>query len=249
LIIGILGLLFAVGTGCLAYLAIGNPGTSTVGSGTEASPGAEGTEASGIATADGTPPDGSSGGGDTAPPKPGRSINVNGVDLDGDGGIDCVVVINSFAEVDAKVTSVQLISEEAAIVADPSGCQTQEGPGCAGAVLDAGDDGRCTVGARLTGDEASGPYPVTVRLGLRATCTSARPVPCNQVAGRSPTAANPITITWTGSLNTTVDVTGPDVVDSPLPEGETPDPQESPDTEESPETQATPESPASESSP
>src|SRR5262245_30205458 len=98
LIIGILGALFALGGGCLAYLATASPGTSNASSGAAAGGGPSGLASSGGGPSGGTgtTPDGSAGtggGGDAAPPKPRGRVPTTGIDLNGSGGEKCVTII------------------------------------------------------------------------------------------------------------------------------------------------------------
>jgi hypothetical protein len=238
LIIGILGVLFAAGGGCLAYLATASSGTSATGVSTE---GAGETGPSGLASPDGSSRTGSSSGGnDTAPPKPGRSVNVNGVDLGGGGGVGCFNLTIQNTQVPVTITTVGVSSKEGNATRS-SGCPTGEGPSCAGARLNGGDS--CTVGIRVTGSSESN---VTVTLAGHATCTSATPVPCNepQVARLSPSAANPVRINWRATRTKTVtaaeDPDSPPADDQDTPEP--PDPPEPPDSPEPPDPQEAPES-------
>jgi len=233
LIFGILGVLFAVGGGCLAYLATATPGTRAVESGADGPSGIG--ETGGLAE---SPRTGSSSGGggndtdtDTAPPKPGRSIGVTGVDLNGGDNGTCMSVINNQARVPLRVASVRLVAGNG-VVLDASGC-----PGdltrCTGARLGGGDT--CYVGVRLTRN--GNHIPLTLRVTVNATCTGTELRPCEQVAGRSPSPANPIEISWSRDLQRAVHVSGgTDGEDSPPDdEQEKPDPQEPPDVEETPE--------------
>jgi hypothetical protein len=258
LIIGVLGALFALGGGWLAYLAIASPGTSNASSGT-AGGGSTGLVSPGGGTngGTGTPPDGSAGaGGDAAPPKPRGRVPTTGIDLNGSGGEKCVTIIRIDTEVPLQVTSVQVSGR--GVAADPGGCPPGNENRCAGARLTNGDS--CSVGIRLAGGAPLDPFnvPATVRLNGTATCTDAKAAPCDQAAGRSPSAANPVGIAWTGTLGTHVDLSesdgddsapgddrsppdgqdGPDTQDGP----DAPDGQDAPDTGDTPDSQSVPES-------
>ena len=235
LIIGVLGALFALGGGCLAYLATASSsGTSAVGSSAG--------RPSDIATSDGTGPDtagasggGSSGGGEdeTAPPKPGRSLSVSGPDLDGSGGRDCVQVIKSNAQVPVRVTSVRVTGTD--VAADSAECPSGNGPRCAGARLAPGE--ACRVAVRLTADKPTDYYPVTVTLTMGATCTDTRRTPCDEakVAALAPSAARPVFINWTASLSDDAFLDGSDETESPsVDEGSTPSTESTPDVEDTP---------------
>jgi hypothetical protein len=237
LIIGVLGALFALGGGCLAYLATASPETSNVSSG------AGGTSsAGGSSGGTGAPPDGSAGNdGDTAPPKPGRSLSVNGPALDGRGRTECIQVIKSNAQVPVRVASAVVSSNDVDVVKQGD-CQSGNGPRCDGARLAAGAG--CTVGVRLTEDRPSDYYSVTVKLTLNAICTNARLTPCDEakVAALAPSAANPVSVAWEGSLTDNVYLFGSDDSESPpADERPTPDPQNTPDTANTPDNRSTPE--------
>jgi hypothetical protein len=254
LIIGVLAALFALGGGCLAYLATSSGGSAAssnaANAGEPSSPGSPDESSPGDA---GAPGAGSSGGGDedATPPKPRQSIDLNGLDLGGQGGENCAV-IKLTTEVPVRVASVAVRGPGVAY--DPGGCSSGDDvPSCDGAQLSVASDS-CVVGVRFTGNASSS--RVTVELSMRATCTSTDLSPCNhaKVARLSPSPANPIEITWTGILRD-VRVTNSHDGGStpgdgqPPPEGESPPDGESapegespPDGEPAPDDQNVPES-------
>ncbi len=241
LIVGVLAALFALGGGCLAYLATSSGGSaagsnaagaepaSTLASSDEPSPGSD----------TGAPGAGSSDGGDDegAPPKPRRNPPTTGIDLDGNGDTTCFAVLpfTDRLDVPLRVAAVHVASTRGVIVGDPGGCST-----CVGARLGPGADPECRVGVRLSGNE---PYPaeatVTITLTMNATCTDASLKPCGVAAGRSPSTSNPVGIEVTGKLVRTIEVPGGQGPDSPPVESpSTPDPDAEPN---SPDTQTVPE--------
>jgi hypothetical protein len=242
LIIGVLAALFALGGGCLAYLATTSPGGSATGSNA-----ANAGEPSTAATSDGSSPGsagapgaGSSGGGvdDTAPPRPGRNVPTTGIDLDGNGDTECFdVIITDQVQVPVRVVAAGVASTNGFIVADPGRCTD-----CVGARLGPNDSQSCRVGVRLSGNK---PYPseigVTVTLTMDATCTDPNRKPCDdpRVAALSPAASNPVAVRVIGKLVRTVDVPEDESPDSPPVEG--PDTPDQVDESSTPDTESVPE--------
>ena len=168
---------------------------------------------------------GRSGGGGTSEDE--RDLEVAGPTLDNTfptnpfalpavGGSSCVIFTNPRADVPVVVRSVRLVDQQPSddpglvLGSNPSGhgqcspshpsypseLQTLQ-PSCTDAQLRPAKVTGCPVEVRSTGS-AGTDYTAALVLRLSATCTALSGEPCLRLAGRrEPTAADPVTVTWT----------------------------------------------------
>ncbi|MEU8382230.1 hypothetical protein [Streptosporangium sp. NPDC048865] len=229
---GILALVAILGIAWLVGVAT-NDGGEPVSSGTSATDGATtggtgGTGGTGDATdtpgdatdASGHPtggPTGTGGGGDDGR-RPGdvstpqasrndrRSINWNGVRLDGSsGGPGCVTIINKTSTPGTiESVSFTVVSGPGRAVARsaPERCEPTGDPLCQGVRLKTGY--QCLAGAIITGDASDSPYVIQAVVRFRYMCVDVENAPCDQVRdwrGLTPTAEAPVEVTGTTTNN------------------------------------------------
>lgn len=231
---GVLGLVAVLGIVWLVGAATGNgaeplagTGANVPGGGVESSRGSTGDVPDDSTDAPrGTPddPGGSTGGlpgqdtgvddeqplgRDSTPPasrNDRRSVNWNGVRLDGSPGDDgCVTIINKTSTVGTiESVSFTVVSGPGRATARsaPAHCEATGDPLCQGVRLRAGS--QCLAGAIITGDASDRPYVIQAVVRFRYVCVNVEDAPCDEVrdwGGRPPTAQAPVEVTGTTADN------------------------------------------------
>jgi hypothetical protein len=215
---GILGLVAVLGIAWLVSVAAGGnreqlagqnapAGTSDVPAGSTGSDGSA-EEPPGQAT-DGTEGQPQTPGGGASSPRARnnrRSINWNGVHLDGSPGDNgCVTIINKTSTVGViESVSFTVVSGPGSATArtDAGHCDSTGDPLCQGIQMRAGS--QCLAGTVLTGDASDQPYVVQATVHFRYVCVNVTDSPCDEVGdwgGPPPTEESPVEVRGTTDNN------------------------------------------------
>jgi hypothetical protein len=134
------------------------------------------------------------------PPVPTHAIRVGGATLDNDNPRTmCAVFTNTRLGLPVTVTGVSVSGD--VLEVDAGTCAEDDGiaeiPECVDRMT-LNEDGRCFAGVTTDTDE-EGQHTGTVRLGLRARCTSTEVAACDVAELRNPppSPTRPAVITWT----------------------------------------------------
>jgi hypothetical protein len=173
---GALGLVAVLGVGWLVSVSTGHhpsQGAST------------GSQGGSIGSTGAVPSNGDPGPPYVRPTHRLRSIQVNGVRLDGTPNESgCVTIINKTSVV-AVFESVTFAAPadagpDVGVVPATSQCGGEQDPPCVGARVPVG--GQCVAGAKLTGNPRPGEYQLETRVRYRFSCTSKADTPCDDPA-------------------------------------------------------------------